>query len=191
MHRFFPNSGAGLLRRQACAAAAEKLAGELPAALAAALELSVAAGQPRCAHRGGWRMSLSLHSDSENSSSSDQHGPVFGSARVLPDSPTPYTDATQVCKPAHKLHASSHVRPFLSASAPETSESQCGERQERLSICKVCKIIGNNPCLEEFDILVLWFLCCLHTLKMVQLASYEYPCCISSTKCLGPVGRIV
>ena len=42
-------------------------------------------------------MSLSLHSDSENSSSSDQHGPVFGSARVLPDSPTPYTDATQVC----------------------------------------------------------------------------------------------
>ena len=51
----------------------------------------------------GWRMSLSLHSDSENSSSSDQHGPVFGSARVLPDSPTPYTDATQVCKsvPSH------------------------------------------------------------------------------------------
>ena len=48
-------------------------------------------------------MSLSLHSDSENSSSSDQHGPVFGSARVLPDSPTPYTDATQVCKsvPSH------------------------------------------------------------------------------------------
>ena len=53
----------------------------------------------------GWRMSLSLHSDSENSSSSDQHGPVFGSARVLPDSPTPYTDATQVCVPLCKLPA--------------------------------------------------------------------------------------
>ena len=97
-----------LLRRQACAAAAEKLAGEP----AAALELSVACRQPRGAHREwcrvglpclGSRMSLSLHSDSENSSSSDQHGPVFGSARVLPDSPTPYTDATQVCKsvPSH------------------------------------------------------------------------------------------
>ena len=97
-----------LLRRQACAAAAEKLAGEP----AAALELSVACRQPRGAHREwcrvglpclGSRMSLSLHSDSENSSSSDQHGPVFESARVLPDSPTPYTDATQVCKsvPSH------------------------------------------------------------------------------------------
>ena len=67
----------------------------------------------------GWRMSLSLHSDSENSSSSDQHEPVFGSARVLPDSPTPYTDATQVCNSVPSLHAISHVLPFLSAQ-PDT-----------------------------------------------------------------------
>ena len=116
-----------LLRRQACAAAAEKLAGEP----AAALELSVACRQPRGAHREwvglpclGSRMSLSLHSDSENSSSSDQHGPVFGSARVLPDSPTPYTDATQVCNdPLCKLLAPlSHVLPFLSAQ-PDTLPS--------------------------------------------------------------------
>ena len=75
----------------------------------------------------GWRMSLSLHSDSENSSSSDQHGPVFGSARVLPDSPTPYTDATQVCNtvpsPFATLHAISHVLSFLSAQ-PDTLPSQ-------------------------------------------------------------------
>ena len=78
----------------------------------------------------GWRMSLSLHSDSENSSSSDQHEPVFGSARVLPDSPTPYTDATQVCNSVPSLHAISHVLPFLSAQ-PDTPPSLSLSPSER------------------------------------------------------------
>ena len=91
----------------------------------------------------GWRMSLSLHSDSENSSSSDQHGPVFGSARVLPDSPTPYTDATQVCNtvpsPFATLHAISHVLTFLSAqripSHLSPSERQNSSYNKTVSKC--------------------------------------------------------
>ena len=81
----------------------------------------------------GWRMSLSLHSDSENSSSSDQHGPVFGSARVLPDSPTPYTDATQVCNdPLCKLlapHLSCPALPVRSTGYPPLSPIQWKTQQ--------------------------------------------------------------
>ena len=56
---------------------------------------------------------------------------------------------------------------------------------------RFASLLATTPVKKKFDILVLCFLCGIHTLKMVQLASYEYPCCINSTKCLGPVGRIV
>ena len=46
---------------------------------------------------------MSLFSDSEGSNSSVDQSMVFGSTRVQPNSPTPYTDATQVSLPGLQL----------------------------------------------------------------------------------------